>query len=65
MLVNAREKREITFCFTLHSSMRNEVLVHKHVVHMVLISNNGCLVMENDYVEGSQKGEMVDLSHNF
>ena len=57
------KEREVAFSFTLHSSMMNEVLVHKHVVHMVLISNNGCIVMENDYEMVSQKGEMVESRH--
>ena len=63
MLVNVREKREVSSSFPLHSSMRKEVLVHKHVNHMFLIVDNGCLVMNNDYEMVSQKGEMVESSH--
>ena len=61
--MNEREKREVASSFLLHSSMRKEVLVHNRVVYMVLIINNGCLVMNNYYGMVSQKGEMVESSH--
>ena len=61
--MNVREKREVISSFPLHSNMRKEFLVHKHVVYMVLIIDNGCVPMNNDYEMVSQKGEMVESSH--
>ena len=54
MLEDARKKREVAFSFPLHSSMMDEVWVHKHVVHS-LDKFYGDIVMDNDYVVGFPK----------
>ena len=56
-----KEGGGLLFCSSLKHE--DEVLVHNHVVHMVLMNYNVCLVMNNGCEMVSQKGEMVESSH--